>query len=95
MKYALLTSSTTVNAFKEAQSTDEKLYFAAFLQKQTTPQAQMRTRLLQFLQTSTLYNPETVLKSLSRIELYSIEACVVLAKVIKNEYFICNDGNNT
>ncbi|KAI8053065.1 hypothetical protein BDF22DRAFT_776430 [Syncephalis plumigaleata] len=74
-----------LNTFKQAQSTDEKLYFAAFLHKQTTPQAQMRTRLLQFLETSTLYNPETVLKSLSRIDLYSIEACVVLAKLDRFE----------
>ncbi|RKP27036.1 hypothetical protein SYNPS1DRAFT_27302 [Syncephalis pseudoplumigaleata] len=74
-----------LDGFREAQAADGKVYFAAFLQRQRTPPAQMRARLLQFLQTSTLYNPETVLNALSRIELYSVEACIVLAKLHRYE----------
>ncbi|KAI9599645.1 hypothetical protein BDF19DRAFT_419192 [Syncephalis fuscata] len=69
------------NDFKLAQSTDAKIYFAAFLRQQTTSSSQLRSRLLQFLETSTLYNPETVMNSLKRIELCSIELCVVLGKL--------------
>ena len=64
-----------------AQAADANLYFANYLQQQMTPSSQLRSRLLQFLETSTLYNPDMVMNSLKRIGLYSIESCVVLAKV--------------
>ncbi|RKP08931.1 hypothetical protein THASP1DRAFT_29275 [Thamnocephalis sphaerospora] len=77
--------SDQLDAFHAAQRDNSKEYFALFLQHQPGKLARMRSKLLQFLQTSKLYTPDAVLASLQDIQLIDVEACVVLVRLERYE----------